>query len=63
MGKTYAGLDKRLAEFIRSQHVFFVATAPPGSGGQVHLLSQGLPGHLRRTRAEHLRVTGSDRPD
>ena len=28
MGKTYPGLDKRLAEFIRSQHVFFVATAP-----------------------------------
>ena len=41
MGKTYAGPDKRLAEFIRSQHVFFVATAPPGSGGHVHLLPRG----------------------
>jgi hypothetical protein len=41
MGKTYAGLDKRLAEFIRSQHVFFVATAPSGSGGHVNVSPKG----------------------
>jgi hypothetical protein len=41
MGKTYAGLDKRLAEFIRSQHLFFVATAPSGAGGHVNVSPKG----------------------
>jgi hypothetical protein len=41
MGKAYAGLDKRLAEFIRSQPVFFVATAPSGSGGHVGVSPRG----------------------
>jgi hypothetical protein len=41
MGKTYAGLDKRLAEFIRSQHVFFVATAPSGADGHVNVSPKG----------------------
>ncbi len=37
MGKTRTGLDKRLAECIRSQHVFFVATAPSRTGGHVNV--------------------------
>jgi Pyridoxamine 5'-phosphate oxidase len=41
MGKTYPGLDKQLAEFIASQHVFFVATAPSGSGGHVNVSPKG----------------------
>jgi Pyridoxamine 5'-phosphate oxidase len=41
MGKTYTGLDKRLAEFIRSQHLFFVATAPSGADGHVNVSPKG----------------------
>jgi hypothetical protein len=41
MGKTYPGLDKRLAEFISSQHLFFVATAPTGAGGHVNVSPKG----------------------
>jgi len=41
MGKTYPGLDKRLAEFISSQHVFFVATAPTAAGGRVNVSPKG----------------------
>ena len=41
MGKTYAGLDKRLAKFIVSQDVFFVATAPSGADGHVNVSPKG----------------------
>lgn len=41
MGKVYAGLDDRLRQFISAQHVFFVATAPSGSGGHVNLSPKG----------------------
>ena len=41
MGRTYPGLDKRLAEFISSQHVFFVATAPTDAGGRVNVSPKG----------------------
>ncbi len=42
MGKTYAKIDDRLAEFIRSQHVFFVATAPLSAEGHINLSPKGL---------------------
>lgn len=62
MGKTYTGLDKRLAEFIRSQHVFFVATAPSGSGGHVNVSPKGYRDTfavLGPQRFAYLDLTGS----
>jgi len=42
MGKVYAAIDDKLKEFIEGQHVFFVATAPAGSGGHLNLSPKGL---------------------
>src|SRR5262245_27388413 len=42
MGKVHAEIDERLADFIRAQHVFFVATAPSGSAGHINLSPKGL---------------------
>ncbi len=44
MGKIYERLDGRLRAFVESQHVFFVATAPSGSGGHVNLSPKGVGG-------------------
>jgi hypothetical protein len=45
MGKVYPELDERLREFIATQSVFFVATAPcltsAGEGGYVNLSPKG----------------------
>lgn len=41
MGKTYDGITDELAEFIRGQHVFFVATAPLSSTGHVNVSPKG----------------------
>jgi hypothetical protein len=41
MGRTYAALDEPLIDFLRAQHVFFVATAP-SSGGHVNVSPKGL---------------------
>ena len=45
MGKQYPELDERLTEFIASQTVFFVATAPcltaAGEGGHVNVSPKG----------------------
>ena len=41
MGKVYTGLDQRLTQFILAQPVFFVATAPSGSGGHVNVSPKG----------------------
>jgi Pyridoxamine 5'-phosphate oxidase len=42
MGKTYAALDDGIADFIRRQHVFFVATAPLAADGHVNVSPKGL---------------------
>ncbi len=42
MGKTYDAIDDGLAEFIREQQMFFVATAPLGEGGLLNLSPKGL---------------------
>jgi hypothetical protein len=42
MARTYDGIDDDLREFIESQHVFFVATAPSGAGGHVNVSPKGL---------------------
>lgn len=41
MGKVYATLDPPLVEFLRRQHLFFVATAPLGAEGHVNLSPKG----------------------
>ena len=42
MGKLYDAIDQRLADFIREQHMFFIATAPLESHGHVNLSPKGL---------------------
>lgn len=42
MGKVYDQLNSHLKDFIREQHVFFVATAPLDAGGHVNVSPKGL---------------------
>jgi hypothetical protein len=42
MGKTYTQIDSALRQFVETQHVFFVATAPAGAGGHVNCSPKGL---------------------
>ncbi len=42
MGKLFEALDERNCEFIRSQRIFFVATAPLAADGHVNLSPKGL---------------------
>jgi hypothetical protein len=44
MGKVFDGIDERNADFIRSQKMFFVATAPLTGEGHVNLSPKGLEG-------------------
>jgi predicted pyridoxine 5'-phosphate oxidase superfamily flavin-nucleotide-binding protein len=41
MGKTYEALDDRLITFIKTQKLFFVATAPMSAGGSVNVSPKG----------------------
>lgn len=42
MAKQFDGIDDKLAEWIRAQHVFFVASAPLARDGHVNLSPKGL---------------------
>lgn len=42
MGKLYSEIDGPLRAFLEAQRVFFVATAPSGSGGHINLSPKGL---------------------
>jgi len=42
MGKIYSNIDDRLKTFIENQRIFFVGTAPAGSGGHVNISPKGL---------------------
>jgi hypothetical protein len=42
VGKTYPEIDEGLRQFMQSQPVFFVATAPLDAGGHVNLSPKGL---------------------
>src|SRR5262245_63376087 len=42
MGKVYDAIDGPIADFIRAQRVFFVATAPLAAEGHVNLSPKGL---------------------
>jgi hypothetical protein len=59
--KLLEGIDEKLAEFIRQQHVFFVATAPLSPEGHVNVSPKG--GDCFRVLGEHevvyLDYTGS----
>lgn len=66
MGQIYPELDERLMEFIRSQPLFFVATAPcldaDGNGGHVNLSPKGYRDTfaiLDSQRVAYLDLTGS----
>jgi hypothetical protein len=41
MGKVYDAIDASLADFIRAQRMFFVATAPLAADGRVNLSPKG----------------------
>ena len=60
MGKTFDGIDERLADFIGRQHVFFVGTAP-ATGGHVNVSPKGLDTFavLDPTTVAYLDLTGS----
>jgi hypothetical protein len=61
MGKTFEGITPELAEFIRAQSVFFVASAPTGPDGRVNLSPKGLDTLrvLAPDRVAYLDLTGS----
>lgn len=62
MGRTYEALQGRLLEFIASQPVFFVATAPLAAGGMVNCSPKGNRGELvvlDGRRLAYLDQTGS----
>jgi hypothetical protein len=42
MGRVHSEIDERLANWIQSQHVFFVATAPLAPEGNLNLSPKGL---------------------
>ena len=50
MGKPHREISDELRQFIESQHMFFVATAPLAGGGHINLSPKGL---------DALRVLGS----
>ena len=42
MAKVFDGIDNAMADWIREQHVFFVATAPLSADGMVNVSPRGL---------------------
>jgi hypothetical protein len=61
MGNTHPEIDGRTCEFIRKQHVFFVATAPLSAQGRVNLSPKGLQSFvvLDAHTVAYLDLTGS----
>jgi hypothetical protein len=61
VGKVFPDLDDRNAEFIRSQHIFFVASAPLAGDGLVNLSPKGLDTFaiLDPTTVAYLDLNGS----
>jgi hypothetical protein len=62
MGRLYEQIDERLSEFLYSQPVFFVATAPLSEAGHVNLSPKGLDGTfaiLGPREVGYLDLTGS----
>jgi hypothetical protein len=61
MGKVFDEIDDKLREFIESQHLFFVATAPLAGDGLVNLSPKGLDALrvLGPRQIAYLDLTGS----
>lgn len=61
MGKTYEQIDESLADWIRRQKMFFVATAPLSADGRVNCSPKGLDSFmiLDSTTVAYLDLTGS----
>ena len=61
MAKVHPEITDELAEFIRQQHLFFVATAPLSEEGHVNLSPKGLNSFriLSPLRVAYLDMTGS----
>ncbi|MDA8047278.1 MAG: pyridoxamine 5'-phosphate oxidase family protein [Actinomycetota bacterium] len=62
MGRTYESIDSRLAEWLLSQPIFFVATAPGGSDGHINCSPKGNRDELvviDDRRVAYLDQTGS----
>lgn len=61
MAKVYESLDDRLCEFIRSQKMFFVASAPLAGDGRINLSPKGFDTFriLGPTTVAYLDFTGS----
>ena len=61
MGKSFAEIPDDLRDFIETQPLFFVATAPLGHGGHVNVSPKGLDTFriLSPTRVAYLDLTGS----
>jgi hypothetical protein len=62
MGRTYDGIDERLARWIESQPVFFVATAPLATDGHVNCSPKGNRQELKVVgprRVAYVDQTGS----
>ena len=61
MSQVFEALDDRLTDWIRRQHVFFVATAPLAADGLVNLSPKGLDTFavVDQRRVAYLDLTGS----
>lgn len=61
MAKVYDCLSDELQDFIRQQHLFFVATAPLSTAGHINLSPKGLDSFriLSPNRVAYLDLTGS----
>lgn len=61
MGKVHTQIDEYLAKLIQSQHVFFVASAPLSSEGNLNLSPKGLDSFriLGPRRVAYLDLIGS----
>lgn len=61
MAKVYDRISDELQDFIRQQHLFFVATAPLSDAGHVNLSPKGLDSLrvLSPNRVAYLDLTGS----
>ena len=61
MSDTHTEIDDKLAEFIRDQHMFFVATAPSSLDGHLNLSPKGLDTFsiLDTRTVAYLDLTGS----
>ena len=61
MARFYEAIADELAEFIRRQHVFFVASAPLAASGRVNISPKGMDTFriLSPARVAYLDLTGS----